>query len=93
MDVIIIMCIGVLIGNRFLKPACRPLNEKLQVVCTVLLIFSMGVMLGSRENFLQELASIGIESVIFCIFPILGSVICVYLLTRFLMEDRKGGED
>ena len=65
MDVIVIMCIGVLAGKFLLPRNLNRWNQILQVVCTLLLIFSMGVMLGSRENFLEELSALGIQSVIF----------------------------
>lgn len=65
MDVIVIMCIGVLAGKFLLPCNLNRWNQILQVVCTLLLIFSMGVMLGSRENFLEELSALGIQSVIF----------------------------
>ena len=55
----------------------------MQVVCTLLLIFSMGVLLGSRENFLEELSTLGIQSVIFFLLPSVGSVLLVYPLTFF----------
>ena len=65
MDVIVIMCIGVLAGKFLLPRNLNRWNQILQVVCTLLLIFSMGVLLGSRENFLEELSTLGIQSVIF----------------------------
>ena len=73
MDVIVIMCIGVLAGK-------------------FLLIFSMGVMLGSRENFLEELSALGIQSVIFFLLPSVGSVLLVYPLTRHFLEHKKDGK-
>ena len=54
MDVIVIMCIGVLAGKFLLPRNLNRWNQILQVVCTLLLIFSMGVLLGSRENFLTR---------------------------------------
>lgn len=91
MDVILVMCVGVLIGNRFFPKKYKKLNERLQVVCTIVLIFCMGVMLGHRENFLQELSSLGLQSFLFFFFPTLFSVILVYWLTcRFMNgKDKK----
>ena len=89
MDVIVIMCIGVLAG-KFLLP-CN-LNRWNQVVCTLFLIFSMGVLLGSRENFLEELSTLGIQSVIFFLLPSVGSVLLVYPLTRCFLENKKTGK-
>ena len=52
MDVILVMLAGVLIGAKWFPERFKKQNETLQVVCTALLIFSMGVMLGQRENHL-----------------------------------------
>ena len=89
MDVIVIMCIGVLAGKFLLPRNLNRWNQILQVVCTLLLIFSMGVLLGSRENFLEELSALGIQSVIFFLLPSVGSVLLVYPLTRRFLEHKK----
>lgn len=65
----VIMCIGVLAGKFLLPRNLNRWNQILQVVCTLFLIFSMGVLLGSRENFLEELSTLGIQSVIFFLLP------------------------
>ena len=94
MDVIFIMCLGVLVGKFFFPVRWKRLNEILQTVCTVLLIFSMGVMLGSRDDFVSEITSLGTQSIIFFLIPSLFSVIAVYPLTRiFLEKRRKKGEE
>ena len=89
MDVIVIMCIGVLAGKFLLPCNLNRWNQILQVVCTLFLIFSMGVLLGSRENFLEELSTLGIQSVIFFLLPSVGSVLLVYPLTRRFLENKK----
>lgn len=86
MEILLIMGLGVLVGNRFFPKKHKKLNEKLQVLCTIVLIFSMGVMLGKRENFLQELSTLGAQSFLFFLVPTVFSVIFVFLLTRWLME-------
>lgn len=88
MDVLLIMCIGVLIGNKIFPVKYKSINEKLQLVCTLLLIFSMGVMLGKRENFIKELASLGWTSFCFFLIPSFVSVIFVYFLTRKYLEKK-----
>lgn len=93
MDVIIVMCIGVLVGRLFFPQKWKRLNETLQIICTVLLIFSMGVMLGSRENFIQELSTLGFQSVLFFLIPSVFSVLFVYPLTRIFLEKKKKKEE
>ena len=56
----------------------------------------MGVTLGGRPNFLSELASLGLDSLLYCLIPTALSVAIVYLLSKkFLQEpeDRPKGEE
>ena len=89
MDVIIVMCLGVLAGKFFFPLRLKQINELLQTICTLLLIFSMGVLLGSRENFLRELAALGSQSFLFFLIPSLFSVIAVYPLTRIFLNKQR----
>lgn len=82
------MLAGVFIGRFWFPKNLKKLNENIQVVCTMLLIFSMGTMLGKRENLLDELVTLGFKSVIFCIVPTALSIYIVYFLTeKFLKKD------
>lgn len=93
MEILIFMLIGVLIGRFCFPKKFKKINEKMQVFMTMLLIFAMGVMLGRRENLIQELSSLGFKSLIFCLIPTILSTIIVYLLTdRFFDRDKKEGE-
>lgn len=90
MNMLLVMCVGILIGNRLFPEKYKKVNEKLQTVCTVLLIFCMGVILGSRENFLEELGTLGGTSFLFFLIPSGFSLILVYPLTRkFLAEKNR----
>lgn len=97
MDVIIMMCLGIFVGNRvrrFSPRHFKAINEYLQILCTLALIFFMGISLGQRPGFLQELSGLGLQSLAFCLLPILFSVILVYLLThRFLESQNEQKED
>ncbi len=88
--ILLSMCIGVLIGNKFFPVKYKGINEKLQVVCTLILIFSMGVMLGRRENFIKEIASFGWTSFLFFLIPSIVSIGVVYLLTKRFFEKGSG---
>ena len=88
MDVIIVMCLGVLAGKFFFPLRFQRINELLQTICTLLLIFSMGVLLGSRENFVQEITTLGFQSILFFLIPSVFSVIFVYPLTRIFLDNR-----
>lgn len=86
MLILLIMCIGVFIGNRFFPLKLKRGNEYLQLICTLLLIFSMGVNLGKKENFIHELTSLGGQSFLFFIIPTVFSILFVYTLTKHFMD-------
>ena len=53
MKIFIVMGVGILIGRFLMTGRIKKWNERLAMLCTLLLIFSMGVMLGQKENFLS----------------------------------------
>ena len=77
MNVIIIMCAGILVSKIFFPVKWKRINELLQLICSLLLIFSMGVMLGSRKDFLDTLTALGSQSILFFLIPAVFSVIAV----------------
>lgn len=89
MDIFIIMGVGILIGRFLMTGKLKKWNERLAMLCTLLLIFSMGVMLGQKENFLDELSSLGLKSLLFCLIPTLVSIVIVYVLTRRFMDKKE----
>lgn len=92
MLILLIMAAGVLVGYfRLPKKLCK-LNTWVQLGCTVVLVFCMGVMLGMRENFWEELASLGLWSLLLAVLPMGCSAALVFLLTRF-WEKRKGKKE
>lgn len=92
MEILVIMGIGIFIGAKVFPQKWKSYNEKIQLVCTLLLIFSMGITLGRRENILQELSEIGWSSLLLAVIPIIASVIIVYFLTEWFMKPKKGGK-
>ena len=51
----------------------------------------MGISMGERDNFLQDLTSMGWISFLFFLIPAVISTIFVYFLSRWFLE-RKGGK-
>ena len=83
MLILLIMAAGVFVGYFLLpKKLCR-LNTWIQLGCTVVLVFCMGVVLGMRKNFWEELASLGFWSLLLAVLPMGCSAALVFLLTRF----------
>lgn len=94
MKIFIAMGIGILIGRFLMIGKLKKWNERLAILCTLLLIFSMGVMLGQKENFISELSSLGLKSFLFFLIPTAASIIIVYILTRRFIDkkDTKGND-
>ena len=69
MDILLVMCIGVLVGKFLIPGKAKTANEYLSLLCTFLLIFSMGVTLGSDDNFFEELSALGVTSFLFFLDP------------------------
>lgn len=84
MTTLLIMIAGVVVG-RFFPASQKRKNDLLQLLCTLLLIFSMGLGLGQQENFFYEFGKIGMQSLIFFLIPTFCSAVVVYWLTRYLM--------
>lgn len=82
MIVLIILLIGMLIGIKWFPIKWKKINERLQVISIAFLIYLMGVTLGSRPNFLKELITLGYESLVLAVLPILFSIVIVYQITK-----------
>lgn len=80
-----------MVGLKWFPEKWNKVNINIQLAATILLIFSMGVSLGSRPNFFAEIASMGLKSFTFAAVAILFSVIAVYVLTEkfFPKEEKK----
>lgn len=89
MWILVVMVVGVLIGFFFFPQKWGKKNLKVQTICTAVLIFAMGVALGSRPGFLNELRSLGLQSLVLAAIPILLSILLVYVLTRRFLEKKK----
>lgn len=92
-DILVIMLVGVVAGRFVVPAACKRPVELLQVVCTCLLIFTMGVSLGQNDEFFRELGTWGLQSLVFCLLPMAFSIAIVYALTSWLMGDGRAPRD
>lgn len=84
----LIMMVGVLITYKFGIGKFAKLNGSLQIICTCSLIFIMGVKLGARENFYEEISMLGFQSFVHAIVPIVFSIILVYFMSKRTLEKR-----
>lgn len=87
----VIMLLGAILGYFLLKIK-EPLrlciinyNNKIQLISVALIIFIMGINLGSMENFVQKMIMLGGQSFIFAIIPTLFSIIIVYVFSKLFI--------
>lgn len=93
-SILIFLLIGMVIGWKWFPEKWNKLNINIQLAATLLLIFSMGVSLGNRPNFVQEIANMGFRSFIFAALAIAGSILVVYPLTKnYLVKDKRKEDD
>ena len=84
----IIMLIGAIVGYLLLKinettrRKISSYNNTLQLITVALIIFIMGVNLGSIDEFASKMVTLGLQSLIFAIVPTLFSIIIVYYLSQ-----------
>lgn len=93
MDVLLIMCLGILAGRFLIPEYTKKGNELLALSCTFFLIFSMGATLGQDENLISNLSSLGFSSLLFFLFPTGLSILLVYLLTKKFMKPEEKSQE
>ena len=86
MEVLIFMLIGIIIGLKWFPTKFKKWNERIQVMSISILIFLMGVTLGSRPSFLKDIAQLGLKSLLLAIIPIIFSVLFVYFITKHFFK-------
>ncbi|MDO5601680.1 MAG: hypothetical protein Q4G07_02815 [Oscillospiraceae bacterium] len=89
MDTILVMALGVIAGLTFFPKKAHKANNLFQIICTLALIFCMGVSLAAQPGFFEQLGSIGLESLLFCLLPIAFSVLIVYFVCRAVFGPKK----
>lgn len=92
----LIMLAGVIAGyfilrlKNFAQKNIAVLNGKIQVVIVALIIFIMGINLGSIDDFAQKMLTMGIQSLLFAIIPTAFSVAVVYFFScKFIIRGHK----
>ena len=86
---IIYFLIGLLIGCKVFPSKFLKVNSLIQLICLSIILFSLGLSLGSEERFLSQIKDVGIEAFFYAVLAILGSVGVVYLFTRCFLKGSK----
>lgn len=83
------LSLGIMVGV-FLKLPDKLVrfNSKFQMMGLFLLIFTMGIRIGSDKNIIKNIKLIGIKSFSFAVFTAFFSAVAVYIVyNKFLREE------
>lgn len=89
--VILSLLAGVVIG--YLRPpgeARSKLIQRVTIAGLFILLASMGAQLGADQNILSNLDTIGLKAVLLASLSVLGSVVLVYAVFRWLDPEKAG---
>ena len=86
-----VLALGVLVGSRKAVRAakCRWIGP-VQSAALVVLIFTLGVEIGSDERVFASLSEIGLSALAITLAALAGSAACVFLVRTLLGLDRQG---
>lgn len=84
-----LMLTGILLGYLLRKRDLKKIHQIITLLIW-LLLFILGIEVGSNEQIIKGLHTIGLEAVILTLGGTLGSVIAAWVLWRALYK-RKGG--
>jgi len=80
------MGIGLFIGNR---PKIIKIVGILTSFAIFLLLFLLGIGVGTNDKIINNLHSIGLQALILTLGAILGSLICSYFVYKFFFKTEK----
>lgn len=88
-----ILFIGALIGyNDLIKGKIGDNLDKIQDICLLFLLFTMGITIGLDDEVVSNLFSIGFQALIISIFTIVFSIIAVRLIKKYAYTKGNGNE-
>jgi|GEM_PF-1288737 len=91
--ILILMAAGLTVGWSFFSEVkLQFLNKwvgKLQSIATMVLLFAMGLWLGGNESFWRNLGEVGLQSAVYAVAAVIGSVVAAYLVGRFCFGRKK----
>ena len=84
---ILLVAAGAVVGSRKAVRS-RELKwlSKLQFIALMILIVSLGVNLGAKDEIIASLGEIGIAALVITVAALAGSVFCLTLLRRFVLK-------
>lgn len=89
--ILLMLGLGIFIGSRpSIRTAPLPWLGKAQMVLLFLLIFVLGVNIGSDPEIVASLGELGLSALLVTLLAMAGSVVAVFLVRRLLGLTAKG---
>lgn len=86
-----VITLGIFVGSRqCIRERNMAWTGPVQTIALILLIGCLGVSIGSNEDVVSSLGTIGVSAFIVTITSILGSILAVFVVRKFLKLDREG---
>lgn len=81
------LLIGILIGSfKVIPKKYLKLNSKFQLFALILLLFSMGISIGSNKEMFSLINTLGLQAVSFSIMTIVFSTLVLHLITNLFFN-------
>ena len=90
--VVLMMLGGILCGYLLRKQRVRIQVQQLTTVLIWALLFLLGLNIGSNEQVINSLGSLGLEALLITVFATTGSLIAAWLLWKYVNRQAKGGQ-
>ena len=88
---LVLMGIGIFVGAKKLSPDGEyKWIGRLQFLSLMVLIVALGIQIGADDKVISSLKEIGVSAFLITVFAMGGSVICLYLLRKWLKMNREG---
>ena len=86
--VVAFMGIGIICGYFFRKKDIRNITSRATTLLIWLLLFVLGIEVGSNKEVIENLTTIGIEALLITFFSTLGSCIAAAILWRLIVKKK-----
>jgi uncharacterized membrane protein YbjE (DUF340 family) len=85
--ILLFLLAGTFLGYYFARlKGFNKVADKASLYIIYVLLFFMGLSIGSKPEVMKNLAGIGIEALLIAIFAIAGSTVSAYFLYRFIFR-------
>ncbi len=88
--VLIIMSIGIAVGFLISKREnLIKINDKLVTWSIYLLLFLLGIGVGTNKDIINNVHTIGLQAIIITIAALLGSLVCAYIVYILFFQNKQ----